>query len=350
MGSITSVSVLIAPFVDECSTCSKQPAPRIRVHIKSPIFIGEVFQFIVSSNAGIQIPSFGVSENQVGPQVSTSASVGPVWDTSFIIVKPVGVFSRSDISFKPESTFNPVNIELEVELSPAMTLTAGYTLKLLFPDFRGSTSFSVAQSYPGGYLCTFHWDSTTFLLTIGKTILPGEQFSLTVPASSGILLPAKGLAANTPTIPLSAISTSAPVLPSPLSSVTGIHALTILSVVYGPPVPLLQSSTTLIFSLSQELLVDETVTLYLPGFAAASEENPLDMHDYFDHIGVWHQGSEQHLQPHEASALGQECVPCQENTKCFASRLQFTVTRIMPAEMAISIQVTKGWLRLPSIE
>ena len=336
--------------VQECSICSVQPTTQIRVVVGLPIRKQSVFSFTIPEFVGIRIPVSGVAVDQIGPTVRTNARDGPVSDVSFIQVRPIGVFILSELSFEPLSTFEPVTLDLKLTLSAATALTQGDTLELLLPGFRGMSTDGILGSVPEGYVTSFSWNSTSRILraTVARMISPEETFQLRVSASSGIQLPEVGLAADTPAILLSTRSDTGPVPPTTLSSIMGVHALTMLQLTYGTPVPLQQSSLVLKFALTQNFLKDETVTLVLPGFRATPGPVVLDEHANFANVGAWHQGSEDNLKPQDANEAGHECVECNGGTPCFASRISFTVIAEIPANTAITLSVASGWVRLPS--
>jgi hypothetical protein len=353
--------------VQDCSTCSLQPTTKIQVQFERPIPEQSPFTFTIPLSVGIRIPATGVSSclskkwendcpiplNQIGPTVSTSASDGPVSATRFIEVSPVGVFVLSELSFEPLSTFEPIRIHLKLTLSEATTLELGDTLKLLLnasEAFRGASTSGTLESVPSGSASSFSWDSSLLILavTVARKIRPKETFSLTVSESYGILLPSMGLAADDPRILLSVISVTGSVPPTPLSSVMAVYAIKMLQLSYDTPRPLEQSSIVLVFSLSQDLFADETVTLVLPGFLATPGPVAIDQHAQFASTGVWHQGSEDRLTTQDASAAGHECAECDGGTTCFASRISFRVVAQIPAFTTVTLMIAFGWVRLPS--
>ena len=348
--------------VDSCPACGVQPSSRISIIIGNAVEKNRIerqnsnlYYLHIPTHASVRIPAAGITINQASFKLSSNAVDGPVAPISFTTVDPVGIFFASVLSFSPLSTFEPVNIELQLQLSPRTSLAAGDKLSLLFPGFRGGgTSGEVAADHTGAaWGFRSHLSANASLLhleiTIGADIDLGETFSLTVPATGGISLPMAGVASNTPDITLSTISEVGPVPATSLSSVMGVNALDVIKVNYDPPVPLQQSAITLLLQLTQNFQVGEMITLILPGFSADSREVLLDQHEGFDPIGIWHEGTNEHLLPEEAAALGHECVECQGGKTCFASRVSFTVVEMVPASTLITLRIATGWVRLPSM-
>jgi hypothetical protein len=338
--------------VEPCQHCSPQPATRIQVTIGAPILQDTLFQFIVPLDAGIRIPADGVVLNQAGPQVSTPAREGPVCDTSFISVKAVGELLKAEMYFIPVSTLEPVNIKLVLQLSNRTTFTAGDTLQFFLPGFTSSAGVPCGPG-PQGYVTKFYWNASTFMLNVavGKSIHPGEIFSFTVPSSCGIYVPIQGIQGNTRDITVSVTSETGPVPTTSLTSVLGVSALSFLNLTLGSPLPLQQSSLTLMFALSQALQIGSQVTLVLPGFEASSSTIYLDKNTvantYFDNVGLWLQGTEETLTLTQATMYA--CEKCQDDTPCHAARILFTTDTYIPEFTNVIIRVAAGWIRLPSM-
>jgi len=189
--------------------------------------------FNIDERAGIRAPRAGVRTNEANLKFAIAAYEGPVLESSFDVVSPVGAFQGSvQLDFAPRIANAEVN--LTVSFSLWAPLQVGDVLLITLPEFGGSavagqgnlsTELEVkleseAETQPlnrsnssnltshitpfnaSFYRARFSWHPTnSSLALLSQTDLPsGKRVRLSIASSFGIRLPLYGVVANQATI------------------------------------------------------------------------------------------------------------------------------------------------------
>ncbi len=246
------------------------------------IDIGTAVRLELATTAGIMLPAEGIRSNQTSLTIATIATDGPVFDTAFSTVQPVGSFVCSSLKFSSDIAGSETDILLI--LIARMDFVAGDLLSLELPSFLGSDKYDLNLTvlWSRGENCELfvynhsnqlffpaEWVSNELRLQVSGNI-PAFTSILVNISGVGIVLPDIGIQANQSDLTLSTNALSGPLKLSPIASTPYIGSVLRTPRVSYLPVTF-NETTTLIFSFQSymDIAVGDIIYLYLPNFAAS---------------------------------------------------------------------------------
>ena len=164
---------------------------------------GAELSLVVSSTAGIRLPSGGVTANDTAITISTNAAAGPSDPTAVLETEGVAAVSGHTLDLAGAAATVASNMTLSFTLSSP--LSPGDTVSLLLPSFTGENSSSLAMATTsGGADFSGSWAAVESLvvLTAGASAAGGSPITVVIHGSNGIAIPSGGVTANTAAITL----------------------------------------------------------------------------------------------------------------------------------------------------
>jgi hypothetical protein len=222
--------------------------------------------------AQISIPIAGLPANSGGVTISTNALSGPVLPTPFQFSPAVGSFlSSPTLSFVQARASEACNMVFS--FTPQMTMVPGELITLGLGRFTGPNStFNVvnvtsSDRNASAVLQSASWNEGVLVLTVNSVIMPRTNVILTIPSSSGILLPAKGIVVNSTDITIATNAVAGPVPPVAVSSTQAVGSFDgTTSITFLPAKAGQVTEVNIEFSPMMDLRQAEGFQVTLPGF------------------------------------------------------------------------------------
>jgi hypothetical protein len=236
---------------------------------------------IPGSLSQLAVPMAGLRANGAGVLMSTNAFSGPVPPTPFQISPAVGSFlSSPSLTFTQARASEPCDMRLS--FTPQMALASGEHVILGLTSFTGPNAtfniVDVQSSDPsaGAVISMASWSDGVLVLVVNSTIQENTTVALTIPASSGILLPVLGIAANTADITISTNAVAGPVLPVALSSTQAVGSFNESTrITFSPAKAGEVTEVTVAFTPMMNVKQSEVFEIKLPGFSLLSSNGSL---------------------------------------------------------------------------
>ncbi|EKX41452.1 hypothetical protein GUITHDRAFT_112425 [Guillardia theta CCMP2712] len=228
---------------------------------------GEEVTITVPHDAGIQIPALGVRSNSTAFRINFDSYTSPIADLPFRPPVPIGFFHNFTVDFVPKTAGSESVIV--ASFTPEMNLHSGDTVGLILKNFTRADSSGciVTLSQPPGVTGLASWSSNSSVLTIGMiaAVRAGQHLTITIPSSSGLMLPKEGLDAEAFPIKVESSAVEGPVLPTVVHQFPAIGSLldSVLSFSNTSNGTLVLKEVFLSFS--RPLSVGDSVIIYMPG-------------------------------------------------------------------------------------
>ena len=230
----------------------------------------------LSSAAGLRLPHNALKANDTRLRMHTHGRFGAL-DSHAIASPAVGSF-EGRMSLRPAHRSPSARTTLNVTFTPQTVLAVGEVLSIHLPNFNGVSSdcFPVI-SEPLGVAVLANWSALDSLLMIKaeRQIEPFQVVQVQVPSQSGIFLPTSGLRANQSNISISTNAASGLIERQPVEEVPEIGWFLESDISFSQHERNAAVEITLQFAVSHLLSVNDTISLFLPGFR--EEYNPIDI-------------------------------------------------------------------------
>ena len=238
------------------------------------ISAGVVCHFIVDERAGVQVPITGIlPDTDANIGLEASAAAGSVLPGLTLVsnVRAVGSLLSHFMHYIPDA--DSVEVRIDVGFLPAMRLVPGDSIVLTLPGFTGESTDCVriddAASSPRGSITLASWSSEDEELTlqVRRAVQEGTNVTVLVPAAAGVILPAKGVLPNEPSllIRVEALNGNAAPVSVELSDAVG-SFLDSPRLTYAPGIAGVNGSVTLSFRAEMQLEQGENIVVTLPDF------------------------------------------------------------------------------------
>jgi endonuclease I len=221
----------------------------------------------LSSSAGLRLPHNALNANDTRLRMHTHGRFGAL-DSHAIASPAVGSF-EGRMSLQPSHRSPSARTTLNVTFTPQMVLAIGDVLSIHLPDFNGVSSdcFPVI-SEPLGVAVFANWSALDSLLVMKaeRQIEPFQVVQVQIPSQSGIFLPKSGLRANQSNISISTNAASGSIERQPVEEVPEIGWFLESDISFSEHDRNAAVGITLQFAVSHLLSVNDTISLFLPGF------------------------------------------------------------------------------------
>eukprot|EP00960_Hanusia_phi_P062486 765165-Hanusia_phi.AAC.1 len=227
---------------------------------------GEEVTVTVPLEAGIHIPALGIRSNSTAYRVSFDSYICPVADFPFRPPFPIGFFHNFTVDFAPRVAGREA--VMVAAFRPEMGLYSGDTVGLILANFtRADTSGCIVTlSQPPGVTGLANWTANSSTLTIEMigTVPAGQPLTITIPSSSGLMLPREGLDPEALPIKMESTAVAGPILPTVVHQFPAVGSLldSMLSFSNTSNGNLGLESVYLLFS--RPLSAGDSVIVYLP--------------------------------------------------------------------------------------
>ena len=243
----------------------------------------------IDSSSGISLPSEGIAENSSTILVSSNAAAGPVLPTRVFSTQSVGSFNRStSLSFTPAKAGNVAALGIDFTLM--MAVQPSEPIIFRFPDFllgSGTSALSSAvinwqkdnnSSLPmneiNAVVNTSLDGNFSLILSLSspETLLPYQEYVVTVPSSIGIILPRNGVKTDEPRITVETNARSGPVLASSVAHTQSVGSFLSTPALSFSPNARAETATDVRLTFAAQMVIDigEAVSVKLPGFTSPS--------------------------------------------------------------------------------
>ena len=221
----------------------------------------------LSSAAGLRLPKNALKANDSRLRMHTHGRFG-VLDSHAIVSPAIGSFD-SGMSLLPSHRSPAARAILNITFVPQMQLAVGDVVSIHLPGFNGDSSdcFPIV-SEPLGVAVLANWSAIDSLLMIRaeREIAPFQTVQVQVASQSGIFLPTSGLRAHQSNITISTNAAAGVIERQPVEVVPEIGWFLESDISFFPRQSDTAVEMTLRFATSHLLSVNDTISLFLPGF------------------------------------------------------------------------------------
>ena len=255
--------------------CLSDVDTTIRLVLRSSLVSGgEVVKVVISSKAGIFIPSNGLIVNQSSLTLSSNSVFGPFQAHPIKLSPAVGSLIDSSLTFG-NGLAGQVSM-MTFNLTFSMKLTKGDSIEVYLPSFSSTRNLSfLIISIPSGVIKFALWreSNNTLQFFVDMEVPERNPLSLQVPTNAGIRLPKSGILGWKSGITISTNSTFGPILKFPpyaLSNVQSVGSFIFSSIKFSPAYSGAAATINITFSASMNLSAGESIRITLPSFTLSA--------------------------------------------------------------------------------
>ena len=217
----------------------------------------------------VKLPMNGVSSNQANVmlEIKSAAGLERLGKMPIPFVSPAGAFSNISLDFNPRKTEEQVDIS--INLSPAMDILRGELIIFKLPKFIGQSVFiqDATSLDIDNTVQSIEWNQTLYSLTLvlGRDLIGGfEELAVMIPGSMlKVQLPISGLLPNQPGIAVSCNARAGPVYDLYGVKTPSIGSFLSSEILFAPPVAGAYVGIALNFSARMDLIPGDSVFLAL---------------------------------------------------------------------------------------
>ena len=171
-------------------------------------------------------PTAGIRINDSSFTFTTSANEGPIDQSPFAYVQPIG-FIDTELSFFPMRAGQPANLSLSI--FPYMPLESGSAISIVLKNFsRLADGKILLETQPPTTVTNALWkdQSSMLIIMLESSVKALSRTVFTILSKSDLCLPNNGIRSNQNDLTISTNDTLGPVLPT---AITRVHPVGVLS-------------------------------------------------------------------------------------------------------------------------